>query len=191
MSNYRLSELKYEDFPLKLFLRLLRLTDIRAAKIVGCTETRWRVFKNKWESSHTSLESDNQLEQQKKVSLSFVKSQKAALLLKWMSLSEEAARPLVEELGFKWKEDPEELVKYLTREIKKELTKYENETAILESMSNESEEVEKFDIDEAIASLELMGFNIDDYNKLTVGKYTAMSKVASKRIEKQNNASNG
>lgn len=178
-------ELRYDQFPLKLFFRLLKKDDSVAHRILG--EKKWTKFKEQWEKNHTTIDSENQLERQKNVSLAFVQSQKAALVLKWLSMTDKDPKPILEELGYKWYDDPEELVNSLKRTINKAVNKYEHESALLEKQKPNTEETqeEDFSIDEAIASLDMMGFTIDDHDALTIGRYEAMTKVAERRMSKQ------
>lgn len=185
MEKTPIKDLKYDDFPLKLFWRLLMRPDAVAIRVVG-NEKKWERFKQNWENDNSSIESENQLEQQKKVSLAFIQGQKAALTIKWLALTEQDPRPAIEALGYKWHEDPKQMIAYLNKIVNKSISKYENESAILENQkgTDDGEEGEKidFNIDEAIASLDMMGFTIDDHETITIGRYRAMSKVAERKL---------
>lgn len=181
-------DLKYEDFPIKLFFRLMEKGDAVAERVLG-SKVKWGIFKKKWESDHTSLESDNQMEQQQKVNLAFVQAQKAALVIRWLSVTETDLKQQIIDWGYKWYDDPEKMVRYLLKIANKSQTKYELESANLEKKMNveEEEPSEKFNIDEAIKSLDMLGFTITNNKKVTIGEYTAMSRVAEKRLKHMKN----
>jgi len=182
MATTSIRNLSYEDFPIKLFWRLLKRPDEVAVRVIG-NEKKWENFKMKWDNDHSSLESEQNLEQQKKVSLAFIQGQKASLTLKWLMLTDQDPKPVIEELGYKWHDDPLEMKAYLEKQLNKSINKYELESAALKQIKKpDDEEGSNFTIDEAIASLDIMGFTVDDHNTLTIGKYNAMSKVANIRI---------
>lgn len=179
MEKIAARKLKYEDFPLKLFFRLLKKGDSVASRYLGAS--KWERLKTKWEETHGTQESESELDTQKNVAISFLEAQKAAMLLKWMATTTTNPRPLIEECGFKWYDDPTKLVESLTKIVKKNTAKYKLESAKIEK----KEEAPAFAIEEAIYSLNMMGFTITDHDRLTIGQYDAMAKVAERKLKKR------
>lgn len=178
LANKKLLKTRFEDFPLRLFFRLLRNDDRAANLFLG--EGRWQAMRDKWEESANSLEDDRMLEDQKKVVLPLIKAQKATLVLRWAQFTSMDIKPVFEELGLPWEDDPIALVERLDKYIKKNLSQYENNLIQLEATKKQAEDRSQhtdFSIDDAIATLNLAGFTITDRDTLTIGEFRSMTKT--------------
>ena len=188
--------IKYENFPLILFFRLLQIGE-RGAKLFcrmkGIPLREWEKTKERFEIATRDPKGDPEFEDRKLLVLAWVRMSKTAILLRWIINSERdrKLKEVCEIAGIKWIEDPQARFEYLTTEIRKAEKRAERLARKLD-MDKEVEEVEAAEdpeerdtIYDAIASLELMGYSIPSYEELTVPKYIAMTRVAQKRLEKQ------
>lgn len=182
MQTAGIDQLKYEDFPIKLFFRLLQKDDSVAHRILG--KTKWEIFKRKWAESSASEKGEALFETKHSMSLAFVQMNKAFSVLRWLSVTLEDPKEKITEWGYTWHDDPIEMVEYLTKKANRALDRYEIETANVERLEKSKEEPEEeFNVDDALASLDMMGFTLGDHNTVTIGKYRAMSRVAERRLK--------
>lgn len=180
MQNHEFSGLKYEDFPVRLFFRLLGKDEAVAERFLG--KAKWSNLIRRWEEDDKSMEKERLLEDQIRAMLSLYKAQKATTALKWLSVTGSDPKPILEEVGLPWRDTAEELVEALTKYIKKHTSQYENNLIMLEATMKQQSSgptigESKFTIDDGIAGLNLAGFTITDPDKLTIGQYQAMNRA--------------
>ena len=179
--NVKFAKLKYEDFPIKLFFRLLSRPEGVAERFLG--KNKWAELTKKWEEDDDSLESDRVLEDQKKVALPMMKAQMGILVLRWLAFTHQDIKPVFETLGLPWRDDPKELISSLRKYIQKNKSQYENNLIQLDATMQQQKSMDAdsdFSIDDAIAGLNLAGFTITDPDKLTIGQFKAMNKAIEK-----------
>ena len=179
MENLRLSDLKnikFEDFPIKIFFRLLRMDDAVGEKVLG---RKWQRFKRLWEEGETSLEGDRLLEDQKRAMLPLMQAQKAMIALQWAVHTRLDTEELFQEWNLPWSEDPKELVEGLIKFIENRTSRHQNNLIQLNATVEEAKQKKpsEFTIDDSIATLNLAGFTITDPDILTIGQYRAMNKT--------------
>lgn len=176
------------DFPLKLFMRLLKKPDEVVNRFLGAN--RWSLLKQQWEEQDKSIEGGQLLDQMKKVSLHFCKAHKAVVVLRWLGTAASPEREFVEELGLPWSDDPEELIEYFTLYIEKQQKLYEISLSDLKAMQEKGQQISQSkgtDVDELLASLNLSGFTITDPDAITVGQFNGMTKAIEKENERRKN----
>lgn len=177
---------RFEDFPLRLFFNLLSSPDRKAELFLG--PKKWHYLKEKWQEGDDSMENDRMLEDQKKTVLPMVQAQKALLAMKWLFVTESDPRPIFEELGLPWNDDPKKLVETLVSHIERLTSKYENNLIQLQATQQQAEDRSKgtdFHIDDVIATLNLAGFTIPDKDALTIGDFRSMTKTMEKNGRRQ------
>lgn len=178
MRNTKFVRTKFEDFPVKLFFRLLSCPKGVPERFLG--PGKWESLLTKWEEGEDSLENSRLLEDQKKTVLPLIKAQKAIVVLKWLSHTNSDLEEVLQSLNLPWDKDPEKLVEKLKNYIIKNNAQYENNLIQLKAtqeQQRDSENVSDFSIEDAIASLNLAGFTVSDPNTLTIGRYRAMNKA--------------
>lgn len=191
--------MRYEDFPLVLFFRLMQ-RDIQVPyRLYG--RGRWNNIVEKWQENRGEKVSEVMLEAKRKVLLETIQFNKISLLIHWLKKDKPQAKEIFEKTRIKWSDDKAERDQTLSQlKIKAEekLKIYEAQLARLQEnekkvvdddekkdVDDDEEEFTEAKLNEAIASLELHGFDIPDYNSLTLGKYDAMTAIIRKRTEKQ------
>jgi len=153
---------------------------------------KWDDLLRRWEEDDKSIESDRLLEDQIRAALSLAKTQKATTALKWLAVTGTNPKILFEQWKLPWREDPEELVKALTAYITKHNSQYENNLIMLQATieqqksAEDDKHAEPFNIDDAIAGLNLAGFTINDPETLTIGQFRAMNKAISRNGGRKN-----
>lgn len=184
MRNTRLAGLKYEDFPLKTYYRLLAKDQRVAERFIGAS--KWRRLIRKWEEDDNSLEAARLLEDQKRVALPLMKAQKASIAIKWLLVSNTDRKKVLEDVGLPYRKDPKEQISALENFIQRNYSQYENNliqlAATQEQQSSGSDS--KFTIDDAIATLDLGGFTVNDPNELTIGQFKAMNRAIQRNVKR-------
>lgn len=189
MENLTLNDLKhikFEDFPVKLFFRLLQMDDAVGERVMG---RAWQRYKRMWEDKEDSLEAKRLLEDQKRAMLPLMQAQKAMIALQWVPHAKEGAKELFQECNLPWHDDPQELVEGLLKFIEKSTSKHQNNLIQLNATLEAARQKQKseFTIDDGIATLNLAGFTIVDPDKLTIGQYRAMNKTIERNEPRQAN----
>ena len=159
----------------------------------GIALKQWEKTKERFEIATRDPAGDPDFEKRRLLVLAWIRYNKTAVLLRWIVNSERdrKIKEVCEIAGIKWIEDPQARFKYLSSEIKKAEKKAQRlskdlgfEEDIEEEIQDPEEEKRMDTIYDSIASLELYGFNIPDYDSLTVPKYIAMTRVANKQTQK-------
>jgi len=186
MGSTRLKRLRYEDFPIKLFYHLLSGPERKAHLLLGAE--KWRKLLQKWEEDDDSLESTRLLEDQKKVALPLIKAQKMAIALRWCVSTKLDRKALFDESNIPYREDLSEQVAVLARYIEKLKSQHENNLIQLQATLEQQRTTgggSDFTVDDAIATLNLAGFTINDPNTLTIGQYKAMNRTIQRKNGKR------
>ena len=176
--------------PLTLFFRLMQKGDDVAERAIG--KGTWGKIKSQWESDTEDDKGEVLLEAKKNLFLATIKVNKFTILVHWLKTTKKDPRPVYEEIGLKWHDDPKERAKQLDKLLSKESQKASIYKAKLdqlkESIDDDDEDEGEFSMTklyEAIASLELHGHSIPDYNKLSIGKYIGITRVIKEKIKKE------
>lgn len=186
----------YDNFPLVLFFRLMMKGDAlveRAIrmKVLPFSKVDWRKIKIQWDLKHEDEKGEAYLEAKKKVVTETIQYNKIVLLVQWLKKTKQDIRPMFEELRIPWSDDKAERTKSLNKLKNKAETRLNIYKAQLDKLTEQQKEEDQEDeftmakLHEAIASLELHGFDIPDYNTLTLAKYDAMTAVINNKIEKE------
>jgi hypothetical protein len=187
----------YEDFPLVLFFKLMGRPEAVAHRIVG--KRPWEKIKERWELNHEDSKGEAYLDARRKVLSQTIKLNKLRLLVEWIKKSKRDPKEVYTACRLPWNEDPKIRAEYLDSQIAKSeqlLEIYEAQYQRIKGQqkAEESEEEESpftlAKLHEAIASLELHGYSIPDYNQLTLGKYDAMTAVIKRKIEDEQRRTN-
>ena len=180
----------FDTFPLKKFVKILE-DEKRYLESFKISKEDWEYLKQEWGDVNQTPEMQKVIEAYRKVLVERLKiSKNTALFRVLLTIKDENPKEFFETAKVRYYEDPEERFKYLNKEIKKSQQKLKIYEAQREQIENQLKEHQKeespsIDINEVLASLELHGFNIGDYESLTIGKYLAMTKVIKKK-EKAN-----
>lgn len=176
MSKIGVKHLRFEQFPVKLFFRLLERGDDVAERVIG---PKWQKFKQKWEETNPTPQSNRVLDEQKTTFLFLSRAQMGILAAKWLQFTSADVSEYFREYGLPWSDDPIELLELLNSYIEKNVTKYNLGLSKLESTKEEFDKApeSEFSVETAIASLNLAGFTISDSDKLTIGDFLSMNKA--------------
>lgn len=180
------SAYSFETIPAKIFIRLLSRNDAVAERVVG--KISWHKIKEKWLLSREDDKGSQLLEARRALLLETCKFNKVRILAQWLpSIDEEKAKEVFKEIRVGWDDDFDKRAQRLKRLLNKhsEMAK-KHARKVKELEEGDGEEVKEFTIDDfnqAIASLELVGFSIEDYEKLTLAKYEAISKTVKKKAD--------
>ncbi|EAR14673.1 hypothetical protein [Robiginitalea biformata] len=182
----------YETIPAHLFIRLLQRDEAVAHRVVGAGA--WRRIKERWLASREDEKGDQLLEARRRYLLESCKHGKVQLLIRWVtSAPEDKQKELFEALRISWSDDKKargQQLKKLLNKHKELVKKAKRQLEALEKPEEEGEEP-KFtmdDYDRSMASLELMGFHVEDYKTIPLGRYEAINSVARKRLDAQKEA---
>ncbi len=148
----------------------------------------WEAIKTQWVNTHEDLTTDGYFRSKKDELKMRSRYNKLLFLRQRSAISQEGLKELYKNIGFKWHDDQKTREKYLDGQImkaKKTQEIYDGQRKILEKQKiEEVTNQKKFGLVEAlecIASLELAGASIPDYELLTLGKYDALNSVIQKR----------
>lgn len=169
-----------------MFYRLLARPEEVATRVIG--ERKWKELVRRWEEDDRSLEADRLLEDQKRVALPLMKAQKATIALKWVMITSEDRKTVLQDGQLPYREDLKEQVDALQHFIKKHDAQYENNLIQLQATQEQQNtgEGSDFTIEDAIASLDLAGFTVSDPSKLTIGQFKAMNRAIQKNGKRSN-----
>ncbi len=180
------SAYSFETIPAKLFIRLLSRNDAVAERVVG--KISWHKIKEKWLLSREDEKGSQLLEARRALLLETCKFNKIRILVQWLpSIDEEKAKEVFDRIRIPWDDGFDKRAQRLKRLLNKhsEMAK-KHSRKVKELEKPEEAESKEFTIDdfnEAIASLEMIGFNIEDYEKLTLAKYEAMNRTVKKKAD--------
>lgn len=170
----------YETFP---FLKFFRLMDDEALiEKEGVSTEDWQEIKKKWVMTHEDWSKD-EMAIAKKNEMRFRGRYNKLLFLKERALMrEEGLEDLFKAVKIRWEPDRSKRDGYLLKQIQKSKKLHEIHLARLKQVEKrkvyEISEEKKFTVTDAyqcLASLELAGANIPDYEKMTLGKYDALN----------------
>ena len=189
--------IEYDTLPFKTFYKILK--DEKAnLHLLGEGEDNekvWERIKEQYRNRHPSPKMRSLMTAFKRVLGESIKLNRDITLMKYLLMQPQGLKELYSKLKLPWNEDEVERIKFLNKEIDKSSQKYEIFQAQLKKAESEIEEVQEEEgeldiakLNEAIASLALVGFPINDFEKMTCGQYDAYSKVAERKARKQKNA---
>ena len=183
---------EYDTLPFKTFYKLLQDdTNLSALGIPDKKESRkvWKNIKQEWQELNPSVKNQQLTSAYIKIAKETARMKKDLAFLKFTLNSSTPQRELYEELGYEWIEDDFERVQATIDQIEKAKGKMEIFTERFKKLEKDLEEDSKnqdaqciSDINAGIASLEMAGATIPNYEKLTCGQYDALTKVINKKI---------
>ena len=176
----------YDAFPFLKFFRIME--DESKLKEHNVSEEDWEAIKTRWVNTHEDLSTDGYFKSKRDEFKMRNRYNKLLFLKQRAGVSQKGLKELYEQIGFKWHEDQTQREKYLEQQLlksKRTQQIYDGQRGTLEKQKvEELAKEKKFGLEEAhecIASLELAGASIPDYEKLTLGKYDALNSVIQKR----------
>lgn len=173
----------YETFPFLTFFRIME--DESKLKDYNVSPEDWEVIRNKWILLHEDWDNDTYSKSKQRVLKHQSIYNKLLFLKERSSLSEKGLKELFEKIGRRWVEDSEKRNKQLEKDIAKNKKLHEIYSGEKKGIEQEKEEVsEKASLKtamECIASLEMSGATIPDYETLTLGKYDALTHILKKK----------
>lgn len=179
-----------DSIPIKTFCILL--DDGSKCESLGVSKENWQGIKKEFQEANPSKEERLLLEAFRKVVKSSLENTGHTMLLKVVLGIKEDWGPYFKKMGLKFKGNREQDKEYILKQIEKATNKSKIHNAQLERMEKQIREAQEkrgkqdFDIkkvNEAIASLEIAGSSIPDYDKLTYGKYEALGAIHKQRSE--------
>lgn len=195
--------INYDTLPFKVFhqvlmdeeanLHLLGIKDLKEAK------KEWDAIKEEWVQRHPSPEQRDVLQAYKNAMTRSIELSKLIAALKYMAIftdvDPEKQKEVFKEARIRWNDDPLKRLEALNKMLKKAQTekqihdaRYEKLVKEVKEAKEQEKKIEKkmsiADINKSIASLEMAGFSIDNYETLTCGKYDAMSAILRAQNEK-------
>ena len=183
--------MEYDTLSFKTFYRILK--DESQISLLGHPSdnentSAWEKIKAEYREKHPSLKEKRLVEAYKKVLRESINANRDITLFRYLLTQPENIEELYQELKIEWFEGLDERVEVLKINIDKSKQKLEIFNAQLKQIEEEFEENQETEkdidiskINEAIASLTLYGFPINDFEKLTCGQYDAYSKIAQKK----------
>jgi hypothetical protein len=181
--------INYLNFPFIQFCLLCedetKITDY------GIKKEDWEILKNQYIQENPSEETNALVEAYKKAIKAHLERNKIISIINYiLEVSPKDWQPYFEVSGIKYTGDLKKDADYLQKIQEKEQTKEEIFTAQLDKLqkqikeSKEKKEIKSFDLKKiykTIATLEKAGASIPDYEKLTCGKYEALTRVYSEK----------
>lgn len=181
----------FQSFPIILFYRLLLKGDEFAIWYLNRYHrgTSWDKIKTKWEIETRDDKGDPIFEKHRQIVILTAQLAKYKAIYVWMNNTKRDVAGLLKEVGVSLPEDESQRNKAIEKEIKKITKKIELTSKEIDRLKGDEKDEEgevELDIQgiyDGIAALDFAGFHIEDYDKLTIGKYLAMTKVAKERIQ--------
>ena len=175
----------YDTFPLKTFFEISK--DESKVKKHNLSPEDWAHLKEEWTVRNPTDEYIQVIEAHRKVIVEQLKLKRDIALFRFILNYKKDPKEIYKELGLSYSDDPEIRVKNLTINISKSKQKLKIFTAQRDRLEKEIkdnpanyEEV-KTNINEVLASLELHGFSISDYDTFTLGRYDGVTTVIKKK----------
>lgn len=186
--------INYDRLPIKTFFQILQNEEENLYLLgdVENVEDLWVSIKEEFQERHPSADSRRLVDAQKKVIRESAELNKIIVLFH-IVMNNEPGADLSNSYSIakiKYIENHSDRLKDLETRVVKIETKLQIFQAKLEKIEKEIEETKESNIsldttmselNEAIATLELNGYTIDNYDTLTCGKYDAISKVTKEK----------
>lgn len=176
----------YETFPFLLFFRLME--DESKIEEHNISQEDWSEIKKKWVLRNEDWEKDPYSKAQRDEIYHRSRYNKLLLLKERATWSQEGLKELYEKIRFKWIDDRTKREEALNKAILKAKKLHEifssQKNKMEDSKLKELETKEAMTVETAykcIASMELAGANIPDYELLTLGKYEALTATLKKK----------
>lgn len=177
----------YNNFKFILFFVLIQ--DESKLSDYNISEENWQEVKSTWIQRHEDWSTDTKGTAHKNELKSQARYNRLLLLKERETLSDDGLKELYKKAGITFHKGKVKRQQHIDREIAKYKRLHTIFSAQLENIE-ESKEDEKHERDsieiayEAIASLELAGATIPEYENLTLGKYEALTSMIKKKNQK-------
>lgn len=181
----------YDTLPIKTLCKILQ--DESKIEDYNITIEQWNDIKEQYNLAHPSQEDKAILDLYSKVMGQDVNANKYIILLKIIKQGATDLKGFFEAAKVRYTGDLEKDVAYLNKQISKSKQIATIEQERLRKLTEEIKERARISppepltdkkINEALASMELAGFTIDNYDTITCGKYDAITQVLSKKASK-------
>ena len=178
----------YNTFPLVKFFRILNDKSL----LGDIPPDDFKALEDEWEERHPTAETTKLVEAQKKVIIESIKAKRDLTLFMLLLSYDKDPKEFFELAGVKYHEDAEERFKYLNKEISKSRQKHKIFEAQLEQLQESIKESQKenpkgttiIDIYEVLASFELAGISVGNYEEISLGRYDGLTKAFDRKIAK-------
>lgn len=185
--------IEYDTFKLKDFFKILK--DDTLLKEHGIKKEEWDKLKEEWDDKHPGKGAARMVESHRKVVIEGLKIKRDLTLFNFLLTYTDDPREFYEAGNIPFKEDPIERFKDLQKRIKKSKRKLEIFSEQRDKLEEEMKSVEEeetdviTDINEVLASFEIAGIGVGNYEKLTLGRYDGLTKAFEKKAAsgKRNN----
>ena len=179
--------IEYDTFPMKKFFKILK--DDSLIDKYGISKEDWETLKETWNERHPTAEGSKLIEAHRKVIIEGLKLKRNINLFKALLLHKGDGKELFEVVALKYYDDPIKRIEYLKKEVQKSEQKLKIFDAQREQIEKEvseqkEEHREEIDVNEVIASFELHGFTINDYETFPLGIYDAYTKLITKKEQR-------
>lgn len=174
--------IEYDTFPLKKFWKILENESL--LETYGIKVEDWNSLKEEWNEKHPSPESQKIVEASRKVILEDLRLKNYLLLARLVSGPESDYREFYEIAKVKYHETANERIDHLNKQISKSQQKIEifnaQKNKLVEGLKEnqeQSEETKRTDLNEVLASFEIAGISVGNYEEMTLGRYDGLNKV--------------
>ena len=185
----------YDTFPFKLFFQFLK--DESKLKDSEISKKDWEYIKEEWNKRHPTPEHIKVVAATKKIFVEAAIIKRLEFLLKIeINYTGDDFEDFYKEAGVNFKTEKLDRMKYLSVQIDKSDQKIKIFNAQLEKLQEQLEKDKKVqpkktyeetiaDINEVLASFEIAGIAVGEYEKMTMGRYEGLSKSFEKKAAKQ------
>lgn len=181
----------YEAFPFLLFFRIMHDESLLEEYDISVED--WKAIKDKWAVRNEDWATDVYAKAQRDEIYHRSRYNKLLFLKERATWSQEGLEEIYKKIRLKWYPDKDRRDKELVKDIakaKKHQEIFQGQKSDLEQKKiedlerNPQEQMTEEMAQQCIASLELAGASIPDYEKLTLGKYDALTAAIKKRNKK-------
>lgn len=182
--------IEYDTFPLKKFFRIRE--DESLLKEYGIDTKEWESLKEQWSEKHPTADTERLVEANRKVILEDMRF-KSYVLLGRLLTEIENCEPYYKALGIKHHGTLEQRMSYIQGQLhkaEKRLKKFiYQRDSLIEAIKKKSLDEESFktDLNEVLASFEIAGISIGDYETMTLGRYDGLNSAFEKKAEREKN----
>lgn len=182
----------YDTIPIKTLCVLLD-DESKLSDYPEITQEQWESIKDEYISLHPTKDNTELISELSTAIKHNIEANKAEAVIRFLMQFTGDAEPIFNAANIKYTGDPEKDIKHLQSLLNKALQKktihekrYENilKKITENSENNPPEKLSLSTINEALASMEMMGATIPDYGKFTAGQYDAWNNVLKKRASK-------
>lgn len=181
--------IEYDTFPLKKFWKILE--DEALLSEYEIEKEDWEKLKEEWNEKHPTADTTKIVEASRKVILEDMRLKSYILLGRVISQSEDDCKEFYEALGIKHHDTIEERMAHIQKEINKSQQKLSIFAAQKKKLMDglkvdeKTEEENRTDLNEVLASFEIAGISVGSYEEMTLGRYDGLNKAFERKASKE------